>query len=392
MGPLDGVTVVSLEQAIAAPFATRQLADWGARVIKIERPGGGDFARYYDEAVRGLSSHFVWTNRGKESMTLNLKHAAGQAVLTRLMQRADVLVQNLRPGALDALGFDRDTLRTRFPRLIACNISGYGPDGPYRDRKAYDLLIQAESGLLSITGSEETPVKVGISIADIAAGMYALSGILMALIHRQTTGQGTVIDISMLETLAEWMGYPLNYAHFSGTAPARTGAHHATIAPYGPYRLKDGEDLFLAIQNEREWQAFCEVVLGDPSLARDQRFRQNSARVAHRAELNDFINQAFSDRDPQDVVARLTKAHVAFAHLNSLDQLWHHPQLRARSRFEDIETTQGPVEALLPPVNFVDVTPAMGRVPEMGEQTQSILNELGYTVQEVSQLKDQGAI
>ena len=374
--PLSGITVVALEQAVAAPFATRQLADWGARVIKVERPGTGDFARHYDEAVHGLSSHFVWINRGKESLTLNLKSPEGLRVLAALLEKADVLVQNLKPGALEHLGLPVETLRQRYPKLIVCSISGYGPDGPYRDRKAYDLLIQAESGLLSITGTQEAPAKVGLAVADVAAGMYALNGILLALFERVSTGQGTVLDVSMLEALGEWMGHPLNYGHFSGRSPARTGARHATIAPYGPYRVARGEEIFLAVQNDREWQAFSREVLEKPRLAADPRFADNSGRLHHQESMNAEIDAVLSRMTAEEAMERLDQAQIAYARMNSLDQVWEHPQLRARERFRPVATEAGAIEAMLPPVNFREGEPAMGAVPALGAHTESILQEL----------------
>lgn len=391
-GILAGVTVVALEQAVAAPFATRQLADFGARVIKIERPGSGDFARHYDETVFGESSHFVWINRGKESLTLNLKTESGQAVFRQLLKRADVLVQNLKPGSLEKMGLDRETLQREFPALIVCNISGYGPNGPEFRKKAYDLLIQAESGLLSITGTAETPVKVGVSIADIAAGMYAYTGILLALIQRFQSHQGTVIDISMLEALAEWMGYPLNYGHFSGHPPARTGAHHATIAPYGPYRVAGGAEVFLGIQNEREWALFCQDVLEAPDLADDARFQNNSLRVANRAALNAAIDGVFSRMDQKDVLARLDEAGIAYARLNSVEDLWNHPQLRARERWKPVSTPGGMIEALLPPVNFSGTEPLMGDVPKLGAHTDAILQELGFHSGAIDEWHNDGVV
>lgn len=390
--PLTGLTVVALEQAVAAPFATRQLADWGARVIKIERPGTGDFARHYDETVHGQSSHFVWINRGKESLTLDLKTDEGHAVLMKILVSADVLVQNLKPGALDKLGLDRNTLRRQFPTLICCNISGYGPDGAYRNRKAYDLLIQAESGLLAITGTPKSPVKVGISIADIAAGMYAFTSILMALFHRTQTRTGTIVDVSMLEALAEWMGYPLNFTHFSGEPPSRSGAHHATIAPYGPYRVAGGESIFLGVQNEREWGAFCTDVLKMPTLGQEPKFFSNSQRVAHREDLNAYIDEVFSRMTIDQVLDRLERVGIAYARLNSVEGLWDHPQLRERDRWRSVITSGGIVSALKPPMNFSDVEPAMGAVPNLGEHTDRILAEFGWLPDQIARLHERGAV
>lgn len=389
--PLSGVTVVALEQAVAAPFATRQMADFGARVIKVERPETGDFARHYDDTVNGLSSHFVWINRGKESLTLDLKSPSGTEILTKLLEEADVLVQNLRPGALRRLGLGVPEIRERFPRLIVCSISGYGPDGPYRDKKAYDLLIQAESGVLSVTGTTESPAKVGFSVADIAAGMCALTGVLMALIERQKTGQGTHLEVSMLEALTEWMGFPLNYEHFSGRPLGRTGPHHAAIAPYGPYAAQDG-DVFVAVQNEREWRAFCTRVLRRSDLAQDARFAGNSSRVANREALNEVISEEFAQRTSGDVMDLLESAGIASARLNQLEEVWNHPQLKARRRWQPVDTEMGPVLQLVPPVNFPGTPEPMGRVPRLGEHTVEILKELGISEERASELRNQHII
>lgn len=392
MLPLASLTVVSLEQAVAAPFTTRQLADWGARVIKIERPGTGDFARYYDETVKGLSSHFVWINRGKESLTVDVSQPPGQEILHRLLQRADVFVQNLKPGATGKLGIGSQTLHAQYPRLICCDISGFGPDGPLRDRKAYDLLIQAESGLLSITGTPEQPVKVGVSIADIAAGMYALTGILTALFARNETGQGTVVDVSMLEALGEWMGYPLYYSHYRGQAPARTGSTHATIAPYGPYPVGDGHTVYLGIQNEREWARFCHHILQRPEWVTDSRFRDNAARVRNRDTVDALISSRFSLLTRDQVVHSLEQAGIAYAQLNTMEDLWNHPQLRARQRWSTVQTEMGPIEALRPPVNLQGLAATMGPVPRLGEHTDTILQELGYRGAEIVRLRRLGII
>src|SRR5687768_16197532 len=314
---LQGVTVVAVEQAVAAPFATRQLADLGARVIKIERPGTGDFARSYDVTVKGLASHFVWTNRSKESLTLDLKRPEAADVLRRLVSRADVFIHNLAPGAVSRLGFGGAALRAAYPRLVTCEISGYGTSGPYRDKKAYDLLVQSEAGLVSITGTEETPSKVGISIADIAAGMYAFSGILAALLRRERTGEGAAVEVSLFDALAEWMGYPAYFTAYGGEAPPRTGARHAAIAPYGPYTAGDGKTVYLGLQNEREWARFCDQVLEQPSLALDPRFSSNSARVAHQDELTAMITAAFARSTAAAVVERLEAAGIANARMNS---------------------------------------------------------------------------
>ncbi|MDQ7799825.1 MAG: CaiB/BaiF CoA-transferase family protein [Armatimonadota bacterium] len=375
MRALVGITVVSLEQAVAAPFATRQLADLGARVIKVERPEG-DFARRYDRSVRGWSSHFVWLNRSKESVVLDLKTERGRGVLERLLARADVFVQNLSPGALDRLGFAPEAVHRRYPHLVVCSISGYGRTGPYRDRRAYDLLVQAESGLMSITGTPQEPVKVGISVADIAAGMYAFSGILAALYRRERTGLGALLEVSLLEALAEWMGYPMYYTAYGGQAPARTGAHHATIAPYGPFPTRDGV-IFLAIQNEREWARFCHQVLEEPQLAEDPRFATNPDRLAHRAELEEAILAVFKQHTTEEVAGRLEAADVAYAEMRTVQGLLDHPQLRARSRWRQVSSPVGPLLALLPPFALPDEEPTLGPVPELGQHTRAVLRELG---------------
>lgn len=373
MRPLEGITVVSLEHAIAAPFATRQLADLGARVIKVERPGTGDFARGYDERVHGLSSHFVWCNRSKESIALDLKSDAGLEALRRLVAKADVLVQNLAPGAAARMGFDHAALKDAYPALIVCDISGYGQDGPHRDRKAYDLLIQSESGFLSVTGTPDGPAKAGCSIADIAAGMYAYSNILAALIERGRTGTGRHIDVSMLEAMAEWMNFPMYYAFDGAPQAPRVGAAHATIYPYGPFPTADGE-VMLGIQNEREWTAFCQTVLGRPDVAIDPRFCPNSRRSENRAELAAIIAETFSGLSRIDVLTRLDAAKIANASVNDMAGLWAHPQLAARGRWVDVDTPAGPIPALLPPGQ---VTARMDPVPAVGAHTATILAELG---------------
>lgn len=375
--PLHHITVLSLEQAVAAPFATRHLADLGARVIKIERPGVGDFARGYDRTVRGLSSHFVWLNRSKESLTLDVKRPEARDVLDRLIAQADVFVQNLAPGAAARLGLDAASLRARDPRLIVGDLSGYGSSGPYRDRKAYDLLIQSEAGLVSITGTPETPSKVGISIADIAAGMYLYSGILSALFARERTGQGTALEVSLFEALSEWMNYATYYTSYGGTPPPRTGASHATIAPYGPFVAGDGRAVYLGVQNEREWARFCAEVLEDPALAADARFCSNSDRVVHRVELEARIAAVFSSRPAVEIVSRLESAGIAYARMNDVAELAEHPQLAARDRWRTIESPVGPLRALRPPVTIDGVEPVMGPVPALGEHTEKILAELG---------------
>ena len=393
MRPLAGVCVVTLEHAIAAPFATRQLADLGARVIKVERPGVGDFARGYDERVRGLASHFVWTNRSKESLTLDVKHPRAQAILKRLIrEKADVVVQNLAPGAAARLGLSHAVLAKEKPGIIVCDISGYGDDGPYRDKKAYDLLIQSESGFLSVTGTEQEPSKAGASIADIAAGMYAYSNILAALMHRQQTGRGQHLDISMLESLVEWMSYPLYYAHEGAPPPARTGASHATIYPYGPFPAGDGNVVMLGLQNEREWGAFCEKVLLQPGLASAERFATNSRRSTARNELRTVIIEAFAALTAEQVVARLDEAQIANARVNTMRDVWEHPQLKARDRWREVGTSAGVVPALLPPGSWEEGAPRMEAVPALGEHTDAILRELGYAADDIAALRAANAI
>ena len=390
--PLDGITVVALEQAIAAPFCTRQLADLGARVIKIERPGSGDFARAYDTRVRGLSSHFVWSNRSKQSLTLDLKHPQAQAVLAPLLARADVLVQNLAPGAAARLGLSFDALQPRHPRLIVCDISGYGDDGPYRDKKAYDLLIQSESGFLSVTGSPDEPAKAGCSIADIAAGMHAYSSILAALLQRQQTGTGSRIDVSMLESMAEWISYPLYYAYDGAPPPPRAGAAHATIYPYGPFPAGDGRTVMLGLQNEREWSAFCRTVLLQPALADDPRFASNTQRSAHREALRTIIVDAFAALGAAEVLRRLDEAQIANAQVNTMHELWQHPQLQARRRWTEVATPNGPIPALLPPGRSSAFDARMDAVPALGEHTGPILAELGWSAEAIDHLRRDGAI
>ena len=397
MQPLKGITVVTLEHAIAAPFATRQLADMGARVIKIERPGVGDFARGYDERVKGLASHFVWTNRSKESLTLDVKHAEAQKVLMRLiLEEADVVVQNLAPGAAARLGVSFEALSKVKPGIIVCDISGYGDDptnpGPYRDKKAYDLLIQSEAGFVSITGTPETPAKAGNSIADIAAGMYAYTNILAALMHRQQTGEGQRIDVSMLESLTEWMGYPLYYAFDGAPPPPRTGASHATIYPYGPFAAGDGKTVMLGLQNEREWKIFCDKVLLQPELAGDARFASNAKRSAARDELSALILQAFASLTAAQVAERLETAGIANAQVNTMAEVWAHPQLKARGRWRQVDTSAGAIPALLPPGSWQHGEPRMDAVPALGQHTDAILSRYGYSAEAIAALRDQGVV
>jgi itaconate CoA-transferase len=394
--PLEGITVVALEHAIAAPFCTRQLADLGARVIKIERPGAGDFARGYDTRVLGQASHFVWTNRSKESLTLDLKHAAAPEVLARLLADADVLVQNLAPGAAARQGLSYEALFEKHPKLIVCDISGYGDDpespGPYRDRKAYDLLIQSEAGFLSVTGSADEPAKAGCSIADIAAGMYAYSSILAALIQRGKTGQGCRIDVSMLESMVEWMGYPLYYAFDGAAPPPRAGAAHATIYPYGPFTAGDGRTVMLGLQNEREWQQFCAEVIRRPELAADARFDSNEGRVARKPALQSLIAEAFAVLTIEQLVARLDGAQIANARVNTMSDVWAHPQLRARDRWVPVETPAGAVPALRPPGMPVGFDARMEAVPALGQHTDAVLAELGFTNAHIARLRAEKAV
>lgn len=388
MRPLEGITVVTLEHAIAAPFATRQLADLGARVIKIERPGAGDFARAYDNRARGLSSHFVWTNRSKESLTLDVKKPEAKVILTALVAKADVVVQNLAPGAAARLGLSEEALRPAHPGLILCDISGYGSFGPYRDRKAYDLLIQSEAGFLSVTGTPEEDVKAGVSIADIAAGMYAFTGILSALYARRDTGLGCHLDISMLEAMAEWMSFPMYYAMDGAAPPPRAGAAHATIFPYGPFKAGDGRAVMFGLQNEREWAIFCDQVIDFPALATDPRFDANAKRVANRAPLTEIIHAAFAELDAEAVVARLDLAGIANARVRDMAELWAHPQLAARDRWREVGSPAGPLPALLPPAGGDRMDP----IPALSEHTDAILAELGYDADAIAALHRGGVV
>ena len=392
MRPLDGITVVTLEHAIAGPFCTRQLADLGARVIKIERPGVGDFARGYDERVKGLASHFVWTNRSKESLTLDVKHAEARNILRRLIERADVLVQNLAPGAAERLGLGYDSVSQVNSRLIVCDISGYGPDGPYRDKKAYDLLIQSESGFLSITGTKDEPAKAGCSIADIAAGMYAFSNILASLIARGRSGEGAHVEISMLEAMVEWMSYPLYYAFDGAEQPPRSGAVHATIYPYGPFQTGDDRTVMLGLQNEREWASFCTNVIERPELAADERFKSNSLRVARREELNAIVVEAFSRLTAHELIERLEAASIASADLNDMHDVWAHPQLKARGRWTEVDSPSGRIPVLMPPGLDRKHAPRMDPIPALGLHTDAILQELGYDPSAIARLRKEGAI
>jgi itaconate CoA-transferase len=392
MFPLEGITVVSLEQAVAAPFASRQLADLGARVIKIERPKVGDFARDYDQSVKGLSAYFVWLNRSKESLTLDVKHPQAGEILQRLIARADVFIQNLAPGAAKRLGLGADVLLAAHPRLIVCDISGYGDSGPYAHKKAYDLLVQSEAGVLSVTGTEEAPSKVGISITDIGTGLHAYAAILAALYERERTGKGRRIEVTMFEAMVEWMNHPLYYTHFGGRAPRRSGPDHATIVPYGRFRAGDGKHVIFGIQNEREWAAFCSGVLKKPELAKDLRYDSNTKRTAARAEVVSLIEHVFAELTAQDVIARLDQAGIANARLNTPEEVWDHEQLRARDRWREVGSPEGAIPAVLPPASFDGLEARMGPIPSIGEHTHAILTELGYTSAQLAALKSSAAV
>jgi crotonobetainyl-CoA:carnitine CoA-transferase CaiB-like acyl-CoA transferase len=390
--PLEGITVVALEQVIAGPFATRQLAELGARVIKIERPGSGDSARAYDTTVKGLSSHFVWVNRSKESLALDMKRPAAKEILARLIERADVFLHNLAPGAVDRLGLGSIELREKHPRLIWCGISGYGPEGPYASKKAYDLLVQCEAGLLSVTGSADSPAKAGIPAADIAAGMYAFTSILAALVRRGRNGEGATIDITMLEALGEWMGFPALFTAYGGTAPPRSGAHHATIVPYGPFKTGDGETVFLSVQNEREFNAFCDRVLKNAALKTDPRFSSSPARFRNREAMHAEIDKVFRGLKAAEIIERLEAADIANARLNDMSQFWRHPQLAARGRWAKVGSPVGELDMLKPPFNLSGFEPRLDPVPALGEHSAAILGELGYSEAEIVALRRSGAL
>ena len=390
--PLEGVTVVALEQVIAGPFCTRQLAELGARIIKIERPGVGDQSRAMDRTVQGLSSHFVWTNRSKESLALDVKHPLAKPILARLLERADVFVQNLAPGAVERLGLGAAELRARHPRLVWCGISGYGPAGPYAAKRAYDLLVQCEAGLLSVTGTPEAPAKAGIPVADIAAGMYAMSSILAALLRRERDGVGATLDITMFESLGEWMGFPAYFTAYGGAPPPRSGAYHATIVPYGPFAAGDGKTVFLSIQNEREFARFCDQVLGNAALAKDPRFSSSPARVAHRDAMHAEIARVFGALGAAQVVQRLEAAGIANARLNTMQEFWDHPQLAARDRWREVGTEAGAVRAPKVPLNLSEFEPRMDDVPALGAHSRKVLQDLGYRASEIDALAKAGAI
>ncbi len=390
--PLDGITVVSVEQAVAAPFATRQLADLGARVIKVERPDGGDFARGYDTAARGLASHFVWANRGKESLAVNLKDPRGLAVVRRLIAEADVFVQNLAQGAAARLGLDATTLCAEHPRLIAVDISGYGAGGPYADKRAYDMLVQCEAGLVSVTGTPEQPVKSGIPAADIAAAMYAFSGVLAALVRRGTTGRGGPMEISMLEALAEWMGHPLHHTMHGGTPPVRTGLAHAVISPYDAYPTADGARVLLSVQNDREWRRLAEQVLKRPELGTDPAYATNAARTKRRAETDALVGEALGELTADEAIERLETAGIACARLRDLTEVADHPQLAARDRWREMDTPVGPLRTLLPPITLPGTAAAAGNVPALGEHTGALLRAVGKSDAEIAALRREGVI
>ena len=391
MRPLEGITVVALEQVIAGPFATRQLAELGARVIKIERPGGGDPSRGYDQTVKGMSSHFVWVNRSKESLSLDVKHPEAKVILEKLVAKADVFLQNLAPGAADRLGLG-PSLTEKHPRLIWCGISGFGPAGPYAHKKAYDLLIQCEAGLLSVTGTQEAPAKAGIPVADIAAGMYAFSSILAALLRRERTGKGGVLDITMLEALGEWMGFPAYFTSYGGVPPPRSGAHHSTIVPYGPFKAGDGGTVFLSVQNEREYANFCDRVLEKPGLKTDPRFATSPLRHRNRTAFHAEVDAVFSQLKTEEVIQRLDKADIANARLNSMEEFWRHPQLEARGRMAKVASPAGPLDMLKPPFNIEGMAPRLDAVPAVGQHSDAILGELGYDAATLARLRAARAI
>jgi crotonobetainyl-CoA:carnitine CoA-transferase CaiB-like acyl-CoA transferase len=388
--PLEGITVVAVEQAISAPFATRQLADLGARVIKVERTDGGDFARRYDTSVAGLASHFVWANRGKESVALDIKDERGRAVLERLVESADVFVQNLAPGAAARLRLDASCLCARHPRLIAVDISGYGPQGPYRDKRAYDMLVQCEAGLVSVTGTPEQPVKAGIPAADISAAMYAFSGVLAALLRRASTGLGGPVEVSMFDSLAEWMGHPLHLGMGTGTAPERTGVAHAVIAPYNAYGTADGGQVLLSVQNDREWRRLAEQVLGRPDAADAPSFATNVARTRNRDKVDALVAEGLAPLTAEEAVARLDAAGIANARVNDVTELAAHPQLSARERWREVGSENGPLRALLPPISLPGSEPVMGAVPALGEHTAAVLRGLGLEAGEIEALRESG--
>ena len=381
--PLEGIVVLSFEHAIAGPLCTRQLAELGARVIKIERRETGDFARNYDTRTKGQSSHFIWTNRSKESLTLDIKHRKASEILNRLLSKTDVLVQNLAPSAMDNLDLNYEKLKKQYRQLIVCNISGYGSKGPYKDRKAYDLLVQAESGFLSITGTQNNYVKSGISIADIAAGTHAFSAILAAIIERGKSGKGSCIDISMLEAMVEWMGFPLFYSYGGAPPPERAGSDHASIYPYGIFQTGDAETLMIGLQNEREWVNFCRKVLNKPELVEDQRFSSNTNRSINRDSLRVIIQDIFNTLSTKNLVEQLESAGIAFANVNDMSEVWRHRQLKDLNRLVTTSTPEGEISTFLPPTNNREFDPTLSAVPSLGEHSRLILEELGFTDHEI---------
>ena len=392
MRPLEGITVISLEQAVAAPLCARQLAEQGARVIKIERPEVGDFARNYDQAVLGQSGYFVWLNRCKESLTLDVKKSESKQILAKLIAGADVFLQNLAPGAAKRLGLGADELLAKHPRLIVCDISGYGDSGPYAQKKAYDLLIQSEAGILSVTGTPEHPSKVGVSLTDIGTGMYAYSAILGALYQRERTGKGQRVEITMFEAMVEWMNHPIMYNHFGDTPIKRSGTDHAIVVPYGRFTAGDGKDVMLGIQNEREWASFCKVVLGQAELATDPRYDNNTKRNAARAEVIALITGIFANMTVEQVVAKLDEAGIANARMNTPDEVWDHPQLKARKRWREVDTPQGRIPALLPPMTSANYEARMDKVPSIGEHTDQVLRGIGYDDAQIAALRANGVV
>ncbi len=390
--PLEGITVLSFEHAIAAPFCSRQLADLGARVIKVERPGEGDFARAYDTRVQGMASHFVWTNRSKESLTLDLKSEEAKEILQRLLPDVDVVIQNLAPGAAKRLGLSYEDLHQQYPRLIVCDISGYGIGGLYEKKKAYDLLIQSESGFISVTGTKENMAKAGCSIADIAAGMYAYSNILSALLLREKTGEGSHIDLSMLESMVEWMGFPLYYAFDGASPPERAGAAHAAIYPYGPFEVANKQTVMLGLQNEREWKSFCELVLEKAELSTHPLYLNNSLRHQNRDKLKAIIDSVLMSLSKEEIINRLERAGIANASVNDMHGVWQHPQLQARNRWTTVDSPVGELPALLPPGKNNQFHYRMGAIPALGEHTWQILKNLEFNEEQIQKMQEKGVI
>ncbi len=391
-GPLSGIRVIALEQAVAGPLCTRHLADLGADVIKIERPDGGDFARRYDTAVKGESSYFVWLNRNKRSLTLNVKHPAARDILHRLLKEADVFVQNFGPGAVDRLGLGAKQLRDSYPRLVICGISGYGTGGPYERKKAFDLLLQGETGVIATTGTEDAPAKLGISVGDIGAGVYGAMSVLAALYEREATGQGKIVETSLFDALAEWMGYPAYFNLYGGTPPSRAGTRHATVVPYGSYRCGDGHLVLFAVQTEQQWASFCRIVCEHPEWEGDSRFNSSANRRINRDELEPMIEQAFEPLTREQVTDRLEQADIPYGDLNEISQFLDHPQLTERDRWREVDSPAGPLKAILPPFIMEDFEPRMDPIPSVGQQTDEVLRELGYDEGEIAELRGGGAV